>query len=273
MILKCPSCQQALIPTQNTYRCSNNHCFDIAKEGYTNLLLAQHKRSKNPGDDNTMMACRQAFLNQGYYQFLVDALVAILDNANDQTLLDIGCGEGFYGHQIKQHYPRAQLAGIDIAKGGVRLAAKRKSNNAPAYTQLAVASAYDLPFMTQNFDCAVSVFSPVDPPETARVLKPGGQLIIVGPAKNHLKGLAESIYDEFKPHANGFRTLEGHPSFERLGSTIIEQNATIEGASIYQLLTMTPYFWSTSEEKQAAIKKRATLSTPLAFEISRYKRL
>lgn len=279
MIFKCPSCQQELTLTtlKNSYQCINNHSFDIAKEGYINLLLAHHKRSKNPGDDNTMMACRQAFLNQGYYQFLVDELVHIIakttvNNAPIQTLLDIGCGEGFYGHQIKHVMPAIELAGIDIAKGGVRLAAKRKNNQTQAYTKLAVASAYDLPVMDNCFDCAMSVFSPIDTKEAARVLKSGGLFIAVGPANNHLQGLAEAIYDSFKPHENGFKSLDNDSHFKQVNHKILAQEITLQGEAIYHLLTMTPYYWSASAEKQEAIKKRAELTTPLAFEITCYQR-
>lgn len=277
MIFKCPSCQQPLENTNNTYHCTNNHSFDIAKEGYINLLLAQNKRSKNPGDNNAMMVCRQAFLNQGYYQFLVDELNRTITQANTtaaiHTLLDIGCGEGFYGHQLKNNFPNLQLAGIDIAKGGIRLTAKRKIDQLKVYQKLAVASAYDLPFISQSFDCAISVFSPVDMAEIARILSPGGILITVGPANNHLQGLAEVIYDSFQPHTNGFNTTDKNIEFERISSNVIEQDTTITGESIYNLLTMTPYYWSTSEDKQQAIKKLEELSTPLAFEINSYKRL
>lgn len=292
MLFTCPACKQTLHRDNTNYACANNHRFDAAKEGYVNLLLAQKKRSKNPGDDNTMMACRHAFLNAGYYDFLADALgQTIHDHAlntspspltlgKTRTLLDIGCGEGFYGHKIKVCNPQLELAGIDIAKGGVRLSAKRKthttSNNTATlaqstYHKLAVASAYDLPFEANSMDYALSVFSPIDMNEIAKVLKSGSVFIAVGPAKNHLQGLAEEIYDTFKPHKNGFTDANQHSEFKPISHQVIEQTTTITGSDIYNLLTMTPYYWSTSEQKQQAIKALKTLSTPLAFEINTYQ--
>ncbi len=276
MIFKCPSCQQALTlnSSQKSYQCTNKHSFDIAKEGYINLLLAQKKRSKNPGDDNTMMACRQRFLNQGYYQFLVDELVQIITNttinsAPINTLLDVGCGEGFYGQQIKNMLNAIELTGIDIAKGGVRLAAKRKNLELQVYHQLAVASAFDLPFMEASFDCAVSIFSPIDTQEAARTLKNGGIFIAVGPANNHLQGLAEAIYDSFKPHENGFKNLDDDPLFKQVNHKILEQSVTIYGEAIYNLLTMTPYYWSTPADKRASIEAHDGLKVTADFTIRR----
>ncbi|MBT6593070.1 MAG: hypothetical protein HOO18_03860, partial [Porticoccaceae bacterium] len=105
---KCPSCDQALILQDTvqpqTYRCNNQHSFDLAREGYLNLLLAQHKRSRNPGDSDEMIRSRQRFLNAGYYQPLSDAIVTAVAKAAsgpEQTVLDLGCGEGYYMHQLR----------------------------------------------------------------------------------------------------------------------------------------------------------------------------
>lgn len=272
MILKCPACHQALKPLTEdvgrTLRCDSNHSYDFAKEGYINLLLAQKKRSKNPGDDNAMMQCRQSFLNRGYYQFLVVALTELLKQYQPHTVLDVGCGEGYYGNALKEQAPKIELLGFDIAKGGVKLAAKRGT-----YDQLAVASAYDIPVMSETIDLALSIFSPLDDKELARVLTEKGILIAVGPATNHLKALAEHVYDQFKPHQNGFAILDKSPLFENIDTLQIEQESTITGEDIFNLLTMTPYYWSASEEKQQAIKKLETLTTPLAFQIKLYRRV
>ena len=58
------------------YRCVDNHSFDVARENYLNLHLAQNKRSKNPGDSDQMMRSRQRFLNGGYYQTLADGIIS-----------------------------------------------------------------------------------------------------------------------------------------------------------------------------------------------------
>ncbi|MDZ7923686.1 MAG: methyltransferase domain-containing protein [Marinagarivorans sp.] len=277
----CPSCKQSLkAKGAGSLACSNNHSFDIAKEGYLNLLLAQHKRSKQPGDDATMMACRQQFLNTGHYEFLVRYLAEQFTAIQPANLLDIGCGEGYYGQFIEQHLHASSttktfdLLGIDIAKTGVRLAAKRRNQHQqPSYNALAVASAYDLPLTDSSIHAALSVFAPLDANETARVLVPGATLITVGPASNHLQGLAEQIYETFNPHQSGFNRLDSSPQFIGTAQHTLNQTVTLTGTAIYNLLTMTPYYWSASQDTQQKIKTLDSLTTPLAFEVKTYRRL
>ncbi len=61
MQIICPLCQLPLIKEQinnkqGRWYCDNNHSFDIAKQGYTNLLPVQNKKSRSPGDDAEMVA-------------------------------------------------------------------------------------------------------------------------------------------------------------------------------------------------------------------------
>ncbi|MBW6453984.1 MAG: hypothetical protein K0A92_09425, partial [Methyloprofundus sp.] len=104
----CPICQTPLVnilPAQS-YECVNNHRFDIAKEGYINLLPAQHKKSKEPGDSKEMMRARRNFLEAGFYQPLAQAISSIIDQYLADTpklhILDMGCGEGYYSRQSER---------------------------------------------------------------------------------------------------------------------------------------------------------------------------
>ena len=74
---QCPLCQQVLVFNEQSYRCTNNHSFDQAKEGYVNLLPVQHKHSKDPGDNKAMVNARRAFLDLGFYQPLVKAITEL----------------------------------------------------------------------------------------------------------------------------------------------------------------------------------------------------
>ena len=100
---KCPNCGLELLQQQaaRSFSCENNHNFELAKEGYLNLHLAQHKRSRNPGDSGEMIRSRQRFLNTGHYKFLAEGLIKQLSHmSSEQRLLDIGCGEGYYLEKI-----------------------------------------------------------------------------------------------------------------------------------------------------------------------------
>ncbi len=275
--LKCPTCLSPLKkPTQpntNFYSCQNQHTFDIAKEGYINLLLAQNKRSKQPGDSKGMMQCRRQFLEAGYYDFLIEEIalgIQAVSSTSPLNLLDIGCAEGYYAAKLLHYIPAtmipAAMHGLDIAKEGVRMAAKRK-----IFKTSAVASAYDLPYLDEQFDIALSIFSPLSLDECIRILKPGGHLIAVGPGPSHLQGLAEKVYSQFKPHQNPIAHWEDS-ALQKANHIAISQSITVKAEHIYPLLTMTPYYWSCRPEQQNAIKQLTQLETPISFDITFFKK-
>lgn len=266
---KCPNCGLALLQQQApaSFGCANNHNFDLAKEGYLNLHLAQHKRSRNPGDSDEMIRSRQRFLNTGHYKFLADALVNQLsDIPKDHRLLDIGCGEGYYLEQIYNANKSLQLVGLDISKAAVRLAAKRKLN-----AQLAVDSAFNIALFDHSIHSAISVFSPISAEETSRVLKPGGTLIMVGPGEQHLSGLTAQIYDKTVARTGNFEALNNSEHFTLLNQTEILQELHIEGTAIADLLHMTPYYWHAKPQQQERLKSLQRLETPAHFMIRRYQ--
>jgi len=274
---KCPSCDQALIlqddPQPRTYRCNNQHSFDLAREGYLNLLLPQHKRSRNPGDSDEMIRSRQRFLNAGYYEPLSDAIVAAVAKAAsgpEQTVLDLGCGEGYYMQQLRMASATAstklKLLGMDISKFAVRLAAKRKMD-----ARLAVDSVYNIPLFENRVDTAISVFSPISIEETARVLKPGGQLIMVGPGAEHLAGLTALIYEQSLPHGGNTAGLEKASQFNLLEQIEIKQTIDVTGSDILDLLKMTPYYWHSRPEQQEMLAKLDKLETLIHFKINVYQ--
>ena len=123
----CPLCQSPLSLTQRSYQCTNNHCFDKAKEGYVNLLPVQFKHSINPGDNKQMVNARRQFLSCGHYQPLANTLVNLVKDVakSEASLLDAGCGEGYYTHQFKQH--NQTVYGIDIAKEAIKKSSKKLS--------------------------------------------------------------------------------------------------------------------------------------------------
>ena len=281
---KCPSCDQALIlqaETQpQTYRCNNQHSFDLAREGYLNLLLAQNKRSRNPGDSDEMIRSRQRFLNAGYYQPLSDAIVSAVAKATsgpEQAVLDLGCGEGYYMQQLRTAFEETasgiktssqtlKLLGMDISKLAVRLAAKRKMD-----ARLAVDSVYNIPLFENRVDTAISVFSPISVDETARVLKPGGKLIMVGPGAEHLSGLTSLIYEQSLPHEGNTAGLEKAVQFSLLEQIEIKQTIVVTGGDILDLLKMTPYYWHSRPEQQEMLAELDKLETLIHFNINIYQ--
>ncbi len=181
----CPVCGGSLQLHQSgkTYTCQNQHSFDLAKEGYLNLLPVQHKHSKEPGDSKQMMTARREFLEAGFYEPLAKA-VAMMINANrtinqNMRLLDLGCGEGYYSRKIASycnHNEQIALHGIDIAKFAIAAAAKKQPN-----ARFIVASSNRLPYTDQYFDFVLRVFAPSDDNELKRVLRTSGHMLTVTP--------------------------------------------------------------------------------------------
>ena len=162
---QCPLCGGKLTG-DSVLKCEKSHCFDRAKEGYWHLLPVQSMRTKAPGDSKEMVAARRAFLNAGYYGIFGKALGELcveygVPAAPDAPLhlLDAGCGEGWYDRCIAQKFAETgrplQLAGFDIAKPAVRLAAK-----ALPTAQYAVASSFGQPVRTGWADLLLNCFSP-----------------------------------------------------------------------------------------------------------------
>ena len=268
--LKCPVCNEALNKENNSYLCENKHTHDIAKEGYVNLLLAQHKRSKSPGDSDEMIRSRQSFLNKGYYKVLCDAIVQELSSMPqkfEQNILDVGCGEGYYMQGIVEASTNNNLSlwGIDIAKSAVKLAGKRKMN-----ATLCVASAYDLPFFDEHFSSIVSVFSPVLASEIERLLKSDGNIIMVGPAEEHLNGLTAHIYDEVLPHKGNYSVIDESENFRLKKQVEIKEEIVVKQEDILDLLRMTPYYWQISVEKKEKILALSELKTTVHFYVRVY---
>jgi 23S rRNA (guanine745-N1)-methyltransferase len=258
---RCPVCHDSLRQDERTWRCGREHSYDVAREGYVNLLITHQRRQREPGDSAEMLRARRAFLDGGHYAPLRDAVAALVPS--DAIVLDVGCGEGYY---TRDH--AGPLWAVDIAKPAVRLAAKRR----PA-GRYAVASAYDLPVVDDSIDVAVSVFAPLHSPELERVVHDGGRVVVVGPGPHHLDGLKALLFDEPELHpADGPFEREGATTSLRADGpgVAVTFPLDLEGEAIGDLLQMTPYAWYVAPERRAAAARRSRLSTTADFRIFGY---
>ncbi|ASP49714.1 23S rRNA (guanine(745)-N(1))-methyltransferase [Cognaticolwellia beringensis] len=265
----CPLCSLPLLNQAKIFRCENNHSFDLAKENYLNLLPVQFKHSKNPGDNKAMVNARRAFLEKGYYQPLVDRLVAlyqekIITDADKPTIvLDAGCGEGFYTHQHKT--AENTVYGVDIAKEAIKKAGKK-------YPQchFSVATLSKLPFAESLFSWIVSVYAPILEQEFTRVLSNGGFLLTVTPAKQHLMQLKQHIYDDAKEH-----DVEKLPIAHL--ALVHQENISYQmhlktGQDTLNLLAMTPFAFKASEEVKQKLSNQTDFICQADFLIRLYQK-
>ena len=260
-MLICPVCGMPLSVVNRSEACEKGHSFDIAKDGYLNLLRT-NKSGDKIGDDKLAARCRRDFLNKGYYAPLKDALVSLFADKHG-SLLDICCGEGYYTNAIAEN-GNLQVYGFDISKEMVRLGAKRGGFTA------FVANMASIPVADNSFDYCIHLFAPFNEDEFTRVLKPGGRLYTVIPGSHHLWGLKETVYDT--PYLND----EQLPATKRLqlrGTQKISAGIRLRSAEdIEAVFRMTPYYFHTSAADKQKLSGIDALDTQIEFIIAEYEK-
>ena len=264
-LLRCPICAAPLRREARLYRCEGGHCYDLAREGYVHLLPANQKHSKAPGDDRGMAEARNRFLSKGYYAPLLDALcaLALSHTGACPAVLDAGCGEGYYTagvfDALRGAGKRPELAGIDLSKPSVRLAARR----APE-AEFAVASVYHLPVADASVDLLLNCFSPLALDEFRRVLRPGGTYLYVVPAARHLWELKEVLYETPYPNEEQAVAYEGF-QYERI--VPVTAPLRVSGPDLRDLFQMTPYFWKTPKSGAERLSALEELDVTADFQV------
>ncbi|MBQ3066131.1 MAG: methyltransferase domain-containing protein [Clostridia bacterium] len=282
---KCPVCGASLLPEYQkkpyVMRCCADHSFDIARQGYVNLLLAKKRSSASPGDSAEMVSARTAFLGGGYYRAFSDGVsAACLDLLGENGLqraviADAGCGEGYYTQNLcrylGEHGIDAACVGFDLSKDAVTHASScAKRASMADRLSYAVASIFELPLADACCDGIINLFAPVAVKEFDRVLKKDGFLLCAVPGERHLWGLKEAVYDT--PYLNEVRrdVLDG---FVLTEVRRIEDCVTIcTQEHIRALFSMTPYYWKTAKEDTEKLSRLQTLKTEIVFDLLLYRK-
>ena len=264
MELICPICAEPLTLTERSYRCNRGHTFDMARQGYVNLLPVQMKRSLNPGDTREQVLSRRNFLETGAYDPIVDAVRAAAADFSG-PVLDVGCGEGYYATRVSE-FLNAGLVGLDISKEAVRCAAAKYKN-----AHWICGTAAHLPVADRSVGVLMSMFALTVPGEFRRVLRDDGVFIQVLAAQDHLMGLKSIIYPQIilkekdsVPQIPGFR-------LERTERVNFE--FTAEGERIADLLSMTPHFWRISAEGAQRLRQITVLTDRASCVVNVYRPL
>lgn len=258
MKLCCPKCSGELKVINKSYICHNKHTYDIAKQGYVNLLL---NNNSNSGDDILMVQARHAFLTRGYYRKLLAEIIKLLGEQKWNNMLDIGCGEGYYTNNIANVFSDKTIVGLDISKLAIKIACKNPN------IQYLVASSYKMPFKDDSFDVCLSIFAPYDIKEVARLLKDDGIFIVVGPMQHHLWQLKEVLYDDLviNDTTNKINLIKLSKEIEVCDQITIDNQEMINN-----LFTMTPYFYKSSLNAKKHLKAVDYLKIDLQFLIRWY---
>ena len=274
--LKCPVCQEKLIKIDNTFKCEKNHSYDISSKGYTNMLLANQRHSINPGDSKEMILSRVRFLEKDYYHILRKT---ILDTINKYaswdsfSFCDLACGEGYYTnylHTKLNENHKVSSVGIDISKYAIIEACKKKRAEKLENIDYFIGNLMNLPFNSSSFDFMLNCFALLDEKEFHRVLKENGYFIRVLPDADHLLGIKEVLYKNVILNVMKEKTING---FTLVDEIHIKDDITLKSKEeIYDLFTMTPYYYKTSKESINKLLSLNTLKTRISFVLLVYKK-
>ena len=266
MRLRCPNCGNALEKQEKAYICPKGHSFDIARQGYVNLLTVQQKHSLNPGDTREQVLSRRAFLEEGYYAPICGALIEEAKNLGiSGPVLDIGCGEGYYSSRLAEALD-AELVGLDISKEAVRCAAAKYKG--PTWL---TATAAHIPVEEESVQLVTSLFALTLPEEFKRVLRKDGYYFQVLAAQDHLLGLKSIIYPELKFKDKD--TVPALPGFELVKSVPIRFTFTVEGQQVQNLFSMTPHVFRIGKEGAENLRKTETLTDTASCVLNVYRPL
>ena len=265
MELICPICGSVLEKQPRQYVCGNRHSFDIARQGYVNLLPVQQKHSTAPGDTREQVLSRRAFLEAGYYAPIAQALTAAGRKYSvSGEILDIGCGEGWYSAQLAEAL-EANLTGLDISKEAVRCAAAKYKGKL-----WLTATAAHIPVADGGADLLTSLFAITLPEEFRRVLKKDGLYFQVLAAQDHLLGLKSVIYDELKFKEKD--SVPELPGFTRLESIPIRFSFTVEGQQVRNLFSMTPHVFRIGKAGAARLEATEALTDTASCVLNVFRR-
>ena len=271
--LACPLDGERLGCREKQLVCGNGHVFDIARQGYVNLLPVQHKRSKHPGDSKEMVSARAKFLNSGRYQPVAGKLAEIafaqITDDKETCFMDAGCGDGYYFDYVlndlkaKKGGNDLSFIGLDISKAAIAESAKRNKQ-----ISWVVGTNRQPPVEAASVDIVLCVFGFQSFEGFHKILKTGGKLVLVEPGPDHLKELREIIYSEVK------KTAPADLSYlDEMGFSIVDRQplqfktGVINNEQINNLLVMTPHFYrATQEGRDAAAKvQKLDVSVDVVF--------
>ena len=242
----CPICQENLTLLETSLKCCNRHSFDLAKFGYVNLA-PQIKQSVNYDKENFQN--RQQILEAGFYRAILEAISDLLSNSkNAKTILDIGCGEGFYSRKLQERHPDKTFYAFDISKDSVQIAAKSEPNWAVNWF---VGDLARLPIKDASMDILLDIFSPANYGEFRRVLSKDGILIKVIPTENHLKEIRQKVQDQLTNKDYSNQDIKNHfqEHFTILSSQTASLTKTITADQLQALLSMTPLLFHIDQSK------------------------
>ena len=248
-VFKCPICNSDMkINDKNSLICSNNHCFDISKKGYINLL----NNSNNKIYDKDLFEARNKIYKSNLYDILTREIGYVINeytlNKNKNYILDAGCGEGYYINQLtkEKNLNNCEFVGIDISKEGINITTREGNDIIWCISDLS-----NLPFKDEKFDVILNILSPSNYKEFNRVLNKDGVVIKVIPESEYLKEIRDAINGEIKNKSYSNKNVVGvfKQHLDIVNQRKVSYKCNIDKSNLKDLAKMTPLTSSLSEEQ------------------------
>lgn len=242
---RCPICHSdSNFKEPNSLICENNHCFDIAKQGYINFL------SKPPSSkySKELFEHRRIVFNEGFYLPLLNEIKSLIDKYNNEDeckILDLGCGEGYYISKLKED-PKLDIYGIDNVKDAILLGAKDNKS-----IKWIVGDLANIPIKSKSLDILLNIFTPSNYKEFLRVLKEAGIIIKIVPGKNYLKELREAAETQLKnqDYSNELVVEYFKENLDLIESKSLSYSLPVSKEHIQSFVEMTPMMFSINKEE------------------------
>ena len=279
----CPVCGDALTWDARRVYCPLGHTFDLSREGYANLLLANQRGSNRAGDGKEMVAARRAFLEAGFYAPLSRAICrSVADflegegGGEEIGVLDAGCGEGYYLGELYRHVAErwsrdlCSFYGLDISKEAIRRAARAY----PDIRWMVANVARKLPFAAHSFDVCLNIFAPRNTREFHRVIRPGRLLLAVAPGEGHLVELRERTmaYARTFGHKTADAVAAFSPEFRLKAQVWLTYPMMLDREMLGHLIRMTPLYWKASRPAIARVSELDSLEVTASFSVLSFVR-
>jgi 23S rRNA (guanine745-N1)-methyltransferase len=265
-LLACPVCAQPLGVAGPGLRCPQGHSFDRARQGHVTLLPPVG--SPHAGDSAAMVADRASFLAAGHYAGVTSALAdAVVADGLPRTVLDAGGGTGAHLAGVLDRAPGAVGVVLDVS----RYAARRAARAHPRAIAVVADTWSRWPVRSGSVDRVLVVFAPRNGAETARVLAPGGRLVVVTPAADHLTELVGPLgLLRVDPDKAGRLAAALEPHLRPVAAAAVRAELVLDHPAVRTLVGMGPHArHRTADELAAAIERlpaavRLTVSVDVA---------
>jgi 23S rRNA (guanine745-N1)-methyltransferase len=136
-----------------------------------------------------MLAARERFLAGGHYRPLADRIAQLAQDVRPMTLAEIGAGTGYYLSTALDRLPGARAIATDISQAAIRRAAR-------SHDRLGAVVAdtwHGMPIKDNALGLIMVVFAPRNPAEFARLVRPGGALLVAAAGAGHLAEIRQPL--------------------------------------------------------------------------------